>query len=54
MTERCEVPKAVSMKTPIYRDVMLCKLVNIKSRQQDVTYQMTRILIELLTPLIAT
>jgi len=41
MTERSEVPKAVSMKTPIYRDVMLRKLVNVESRQLDVTYQMT-------------
>lgn len=54
MTERSEVLTEVSTKTPVYQDVMPCKLVNVESSQQDVTYQMTRIITELLMPLITT
>lgn len=54
MTESSEVLTAVLMKTPVFRDIMPCKLVNVESSQQDVTYQMTWILNELLMPLITT
>lgn len=53
-TERSDVLTAVSMKTPVYQDVMPGKVVYVESSQQDVTYQMTWILTELLMPLITT